>query len=662
MQQPPWSIQDALELYQIAGWGGGYFGISPRGCMTLRPRGVDGPEIELSALLKAAPQLSPPFLVRFLDILQHRTHTLHQQFEKAMQSSGWQGGWKILYPLKVNQQHSVVKTLLQAGAQWQMGLEAGSRPELLAAIAMLLQQASGKLLVCNGYKDTGMLRLLLEAQRLGLECFMVADHLDELTATLKLAKAEDLVVRLGIRVRLATSGGGRWEDSSGDASKFGLGVVELMEAVGVLQQADALGWLRMLHIHLGSQLPRLDSLRQALQEAGRLYVELRRLGCPVDCLNVGGGLGVNYNPAGGETSFGIGYTELQYAQCVTETLAEICRQAHQPHPLLLNEPGRALTAHHAMLVMPVLRATSRSAHTPLPSPAKGSPSTPTAAALRERLHSTLSATHPDNLHSQWRTALQIRAEAQQHFSLGMLSLSERAQLEQGYWQLAHHIQSLAVQTTTAFQGTPLKDLQALLNHHYFCGFSVFQSLPDAWGLGQEFPLAPLQRLHQRPSCTAVLQDITCDSDGLLRQYVGPQGLQPCLPLHSLKPHEPYWLGVFLLGAYQETLGEQHNLLGPTQVLQVQLDKNNRWQQQVTSSNTDASSMLQGVDYSPQQLLQVLTTAATKSLQQGHLTPAQAARLRSYYTQNLKASPYPQVPLSKAPLSKAPLPNYATRCQ
>ncbi len=625
-----WSTEDSQALYNIAGWGQGYFGINGKGHLAAYPGRDGGAAIDILELVEhaAGEGMGLPLLIRFSDILNHRIAALRESFARAMERESYRGRYVCVYPVKVNPQRQVVEEILRFGAEGGMGLEAGSRPELHAVLAML--EGPDTVVVCNGYKDEAYVRLALQAQKLGGKIFLVVEKPDELELILRVAAEERAVPRIGIRIKLVASGSGKWEDSGGDRSKFGLTPAELMQVVERLRRAERLGCFRLLHFHLGSQITNIRAIKEALREMGRYYVELRRMGCPVDYVDVGGGLGVDYDGSRTTNGFSINYTEEEYASDVVGTLAELCRNEHLPQPHLITESGRALTAHHAMLAVNVLETGSLD---------HGAP--PAVLAAEHELNAKLSACHArlnaKNLAASWQEAQLLREQGSRLFELGMLSLPQRAQLEAVFWKTAGRVARLMRK-----RGAPASELEALqilLADKYFCNFSVFQSLPDAWAIGQEFPVAPLHRLEEKPTRLGILQDITCDSDGKIGAYIGTPEQKRVLPLHPLRNGEPYYLGIFLTGAYQEILGELHNLFGGTNVLHVALNDDGSWRYEQMVQGENVARVLSYVQFHRGALVDRIDRRVRAGVEAGRLSHAEGRAFLSLYERGLDGLPY-----------------------
>ena len=560
--QPPWSIAQARELYNTARWGNGYFKIDDNGQVRdCSPRQPSHPGVDLSALANELRALGYdlPVLARFSHILQDRVDTLCNAFTAAITELGYQGSYTAVYPIKVNQQRRVVSEIVHHGGS-RVGLEAGSKPELMAVLAL---SPPGGVVVCNGYKDREYIRLALIGRRLGLNSFIVVEKLSELDRIIEEALRLNVRPQLGMRVRLASIGAGKWQNTGGEKSKFGLSASQVLDAVRQLRDQGMLETLTLLHAHLGSQIANIHDIQRGLREVGRFYTDLWRLGARVQWVDVGGGLGVDYEGAGSRSDCSMNYSVQEYANKVVHTLWEVCAEQNLPHPDLFSESGRALTAHHAVLITEVID------HEPAP----GDPLPPPPGAgdplLLHHLWKVYQSLSRGSAVEAYHDAAHWLAEARDLHLHGVLRLEQRAHAAQTYFAICRKLQPLLNPATRSHR--ELRDeLNGKLAEKLFLNFSLFQSMPDAWALDQIFPILPLQGLTKPPTCRAVLQDLTCDSDGCIERYVDGEGVETTLPLPPYRAGEPYLLGIFLLGAYQEILGDMHNLFGDTASVNVEL--------------------------------------------------------------------------------------------
>jgi arginine decarboxylase len=554
------AVHRCNQIYAIDRWGEGYFGINADGHLYARPDPGCPTEVDL-ALLAAridAAGLSLPVLVRFNDILRHRVRALHDAFVDASQACGYRGCYQPVYPIKVNQQASVVREILSSG---HAGLEAGSKPELMAVLAL---SPPGGLVVCNGYKDREYIRLALIGRRLGLRVQIVIEKPSEVALIMEESAALGVEPLLGVRARLAAAAAGNWQSSGGESAKFGLSAQQILDLVRTLDAAGHLGWLNLLHAHLGSQIPNLQDIRAGVAELMRFYAELRRLGAPVGILDVGGGLGVDYEGTGTRTYCSVNYSIQGYARAIVESIAAECERRQLPHPDILSESGRAITAHHAVLITRVIDREEAGGRDVVPAAVEGDP---LLDALAERLR-TIGEAAPQETYA---AARELVDSARQRFAEDQLDLAGRARAEELFFaicrQLAHRLDpAIRRHRELADQ------VNALLADKLFCNFSLFQSMPDVWALDQIFPIVPIQRLDEVPSARAVVHDLTCDSDGCIDQYVDEGGVEASLPVHAGAGLDaPYLIGFFMVGAYQEILGDIHNLFGDTDAVNVELD-------------------------------------------------------------------------------------------
>ncbi len=590
-----WSIDAARETYNIAHWSGGYFDVGANGHLLALPdRGQRSIDLhQLAAELRAA-GLTLPVLARFTDILHDRITTLQQAFATAMAADHFTGGYTAVYPIKVNQQRSVVEELLAAGGDG-VGLEAGSKPELLAVLALT---RPGGLVVCNGYKDREYIRLALIGLRLGLRVHIVIEKLSELDLVMAQARALGVTPLLGIRVRLASIGAGKWQNTGGEKSKFGLGAAQVLEVIERLRGEGLLDSLRLLHFHLGSQIANIRDIQRGMRECARYYAELRRLGAPLEIVDVGGGLGVDYEGTRSRSFCSMNYSVQEYANNVVHALLEVCQQQGLPHPHVVTESGRALTAHHAVLITNVIDHEAISDQRPEPPETAESPVVHDLARVLDDVAAT--DTDARTAVEAYHDAVHGLGEAHGMYLHGVIGLHERARAEAFYFAICARVRALLSQTRRS-QREVVDELDEKLADKYFCNFSLFQSMPDVWGIAQIFPIVPLHRLDQPPTRRAVLQDITCDSDGRIDHYVDGEGVEPSLPLHPLQPGEPYLLGFFLVGAYQEILGDMHNLFGDTDSVDIELTADGHRLRHAQRGDT-VDSVLRYVHFNSNELL------------------------------------------------------------
>ncbi len=603
-----------IQNYAVDRWGGGYFGINPLGHACVRPDPDSDQQVDLYQLAGELQEagFSRPVLVRFTDILRHRVAALCASFRKAFADLDYPASYTAIYPIKVNQQRSVVQEIL-AGGNGSIGLEAGSKPELMAVLAL---SPEAGVIVCNGYKDREYVRLALIGRRLGQRLYIVIEKLSELQLVLK--ESADLGVEplLGVRLRLSSSAEGKWQDSGGEKAKFGLTASQVLSLVKQLESAGRLHCLQLLHWHVGSQIPNLSDIRHCAEEAARFYAELRRLRVNIGTVDAGGGLGVDYEGTGTRHFCSMNYSIDTYAHEVVKVFARICVEQDIPRPDIFSESGRALTAHHAMLVVDVID------NDPAPTAAAGPPPMPedppeVLRALSREL-ATLDNRPPTEVHQEARLSME---EVQDLFGRGRISLEQRAQAEALYFAICSRLLP-CLQPESRRHRKLIERLNEQLADRLFCNFSIFQSLPDVWAIDQIFPLMPLQRLTETPDRRAILHDLTCDSDGYIRNYVVQDGLDPSLPVHRQIPGEPYLLGIFLVGAYQEILGDMHNLFGDTDAVNLELDGHGGYRLREPEKGDSIDQLLSYLHFSPA----AMCAAYRSKLQQAGIEPVLAGQL------------------------------------
>lgn len=620
-----WRIEDSEELYNIQGWGINYFSINEKGNVVVTPRkgyaGVDFKELIDELQIK---DVSTPMLIRFPDILDNRIEQISKCFKIAAKEYNYQAENFIIYPIKVNQMKPVVEEIISHGKKFNIGLEAGSKPELHAVIAMYPDSES--LIICNGYKDESYIELALLAQKMGKRIFLVVEKLNELKLITKIAKQLNIRPNIGIRIKLSSTGSGKWEDSGGDGSKFGLNSSELLEALEFIEKNKMEDCLRLIHFHIGSQVTKIRRVKNALREASQFYVQMRTMGFDVEFVDIGGGLGVDYDGTHSSNSeSSVNYTIQEYVNDSISTLVDASNKNDIPHPNIITESGRSLTAHHSILVFEVLEATT------LPEwPQEGTVSDDDHELVHD-LYQILQTLNQKGMLEAWHDAQQIREEGLDLFGLGMLDLRTRGQIERLYWTIAREIYAMSSQMRHA--PDELKQLAKILPDKYFCNFSLFQSLPDSWAIDQVFPIMPIHRLDERPSRTATLQDVTCDSDGKIDNFISTKNYSHYLPVHPFKSKEPYYIGVFLVGAYQEILGDLHNLFGDTNAVHVSVDEKGYSIDQIIDGETVAE-VLDYVQYNPKKMVRTLETWVTSSVKAGKITVEEGKEFLSNYRSGL----------------------------
>jgi arginine decarboxylase len=557
-----WSIDDSRELYNIDGWGVGYFGINDKGHVTVHPTREPGRGLDLFELAMdlEAQGVGLPLLLRFSDILRTRIESLTDKFGNAMREFEFDGGYTTVYPIKVNQQRHVVEEIVDFGRPHGAGLEVGSKPELQAVLA--LTERTDHLIVCNGYKDEEYMRLALMGQRLGHTVLIVLEKISEVDMLLKVADAMGVAPTAGVRIKVSSAGAGRWSETAGEKSKFGLNAAQLVRVLDKLQSAGRTEILKMVHFHLGSQIPDIRNIKQAMTEVARFYVELRAMGVDIRWVDVGGGLGVDYDGSRSTAPASVNYSIQEYANDIVYSLAEASRENEVPMPHIISESGRALTAHHALLLINVIDLETQLADEP-------DGVDDDAHLLVHELAATYRDIDERRLREVYHDTSFAKEQIQTHFNSGVLSLRERAVAERLYLGIMNRIAQLARRDPEVYDDI-LPELDAILVDRYFCNFSLFQSLPDSWAIDQLFPIMPIHRLDEEPTRRGTLQDVTCDSDGKIDLFVGWRKPKTSLELHTFDDAKPYVLGIFLTGAYQEILGDLHNLFGDTNAVHIRL--------------------------------------------------------------------------------------------
>ena len=625
-----WRIEDSEELYNITGWGTTYFSINDAGHVVVTPR-RDGVTVDLKELVDELQlrDVASPMLLRFPDILDNRIEKMSSCFKQAAEEYGYKAENFIIYPIKVNQMRPVVEEIISHGKKFNLGLEAGSKPELHAVIAV--NTDSDSLIVCNGYKDESYIELALLAQKMGKRIFLVVEKMNELKLIAKMAKQLNVQPNIGIRIKLASSGSGKWEESGGDASKFGLTSSELLEALDFMESKGLKDCLKLIHFHIGSQVTKIRRIKTALREASQFYVQLHSMGFNVEFVDIGGGLGVDYDGTRSSNSEGsVNYSIQEYVNDSISTLVDVSDKNGIPHPNIITESGRALTAHHSVLIFEVLETAT------LPEWDDEEEIAPDAHELVQELYSIWDSLNQNKMLEAWHDAQQIREEALDLFSHGIVDLKTRAQIERLYWSITREINQIAGGLKHA--PDEFRGLSKLLADKYFCNFSLFQSLPDSWAIDQIFPIMPIQRLDEKPERSATLQDITCDSDGKIANFISTRNVAHYLPVHSLKKTEPYYLAVFLVGAYQEILGDMHNLFGDTNAVHVSVNEKGYNIEQIIDGETVAE-VLDYVQYNPKKLVRTLETWVTKSVKEGKISLEEGKEFLSNYRSGLYGYTY-----------------------
>ena len=625
-----WHIEDSAELYNIHGWGINYFDINEKGHVVVTPK-KDGVQVDLREVMDelALRDIQAPVLLRFPDILDNRIERMSQCFEKAAAEYGYKGECFTVYPIKVNQMQPVVTEMVSHGKKFNLGLEAGSKPELHAVIAVCTDYDS--VIICNGYKDDSFVELALLAQKMGKRIYIVAEKLNELVIIERIAKRLNVRPNIGIRIKLASSGSGKWEESGGDASKFGLTSSELLEALEYLEAHKLQDCLKLIHFHIGSQVTNIRYVKTAIREASQFYVQLRKMGFGVEFVDAGGGLGVDYDGTRSASNCSsVNYSIQEYINDIMYQIMEAADKNDLPHPNIITESGRSLSAHHSVLVMEVLETAS---HPEMPEEWEVGPDD---HELVKDLYEIWDNLTQRSALESWHDAQQIRDEVLQLFSHGIIDLKTRAQIEKLFWSVTREINNLI----SGMKRVPeeLHNVSKLLADKYYCNFSLFQSLPDMWSIDQIFPIMPLQRLDERPDRKATLQDMTCDSDGKVQSYIAEGQIVNAMPIHSLRKNEKYYLGVFLVGAYQEILGDLHNLFGDTNAVHIVVGKNGYEMEQTIDGET-VQDVLRWVEYDTKKMVRTIETWVTKSVKTGRITLEEGREFLNNYRNGLYGYTY-----------------------
>ncbi len=635
---PPWSIDAARTLYNIHRWGAKYFDINDAGHVVARPLPDAGATVDLTDVIEEAKGrgLKFPLLIRFQDILRHRVEALNQAFRGAIAEYNYQGRYRGVFPVKVNQLREVVEEILDAGKPYDFGLEVGSKPELFAGLA--LQNQMGCLIICNGYKDAEFIKMAMLGIKLGKKVILVVEKLEELRPIIAISKQLGVEPLLGIRARLLSKGAGRWAESGGENAKFGLSTADLLAAAELLKAENLGHCLKLLHFHIGSQVPDILTVKKAVQEAARLYAKIHKLGFQIEFLDVGGGLGVDYDGSRSAFDSSTNYSLQEYTNDIVYYVADVCNAENVPHPDLISESGRALVAHHSVLIVEVFGAIEKIR--PGEFLKYGDNEHP---LVRELLDVKKNLGKLNKLEA-YHDALERRDDAQHMFTLGMMDLPEKAKIEDLYWQISREV-------VESYKGQPyapeeIRKLEDSLGDQYLCNFSVFQSLLDHWALDQLFPIMPIARLNERPTHEATLVDITCDSDGQVNKFIDFRDVRDTLPLHQLNPNgngqtEPYYLGFFLMGAYQDIMGDLHNLFGRVNEVHVFLEPDEPagyYIEEIIEGNTIVQT-LAAVQYDENELKRQMKAQMDEAIKSDRMKPSEAMRLLDDYERGLKAYTY-----------------------
>jgi len=625
-----WKVEDSIRLYNIENWGSGYFSANDSGEVVCRPIQQEGAPISLMSVLKVAKEagLTFPLQIRFQDLLRHRVRAINLAFRNAIEEHKYQNVYKGVFPIKVNQLREVVEEILDAGREFNHGLEVGSKPELVAGLAVNDNPES--LIVCNGYKDNHFIRLALLGQKVGRKIILVMEKVDELERVIQVARQMEVEPMLGIRIRLNSKGAGKWADSSGDTAKFGLSAAEALEAWEVLQENGMGGSLKMVHFHIGSQVPDIMHFKQAAREAARYYAKFIQLGAKLEFIDVGGGLAIDYDGSGTTFHSSMNYSLDEYASTIIYNIRDVCDDEKVPHPTIVSESGRSTVAHHTVLVVEAFANVEKSRESKLMSINADDKE---HKIIRDMLSIRRKLPHKKNILELFHALQQVKEESTRLFDVGLLDLVTKAKVENLYWQLAE-------QMVTKFQQTghvpeEIQELANTLSDQYLCNFSIFQSLLDNWAIGQLFPIIPIHRLNEAPDNKATLVDITCDSEGKIDEFIDVQDVKESLPLHSFG-QGPYYLGFFLIGAYQDIMGDQHNLFGRTNEVHVFLDPDEEsgfYVEEVIPGST-IEQVLNNTQYDPNDLVRKFKAVVDTAIKEDRIKPTQGMRLLDEYRKAL----------------------------
>lgn len=630
----PWSNDEAKSLYMIDRWGGGYFDVNDRGLITVAPLQESGKKIPILQVLEEARDqgLQAPMLIRFQDLLRHRVETLNSAFNRAIEENRFEGKYRGVFPIKVNQLREVVEEILDAGRPYNFGIEVGSKPEIFAGLAVHTDNDS--LIVCNGYKDATFIRMAMIGRKLGKKMILIAEKLSEVREIVKIATEMNVEPWIGIRVRLLSKGAGKWATSGGEHAKFGLSTSEILEAISILDQAGMRSSLKLLHFHIGSQIPDILTIKRAVREAARYYAKLYKMGHQLEYLDVGGGLAIDYDGSRSTFHSSMNYTIQEYANDIIYNIMDICDEEKVPHPNVVSESGRAIVAHHSVLVVEAFGSIEKTPERSLSLPTRDH------KLIRELLETNrnLSA---DNLNEAWHDLIQLKEQAQNMFEVGLLNLEVKAAVESLFWQIAESIQKMAAQQEGLQLPEDVGTLALELADQHICNFSVFQSLLDHWALGQLFPIVPIHRLDERPTSESTLVDITCDSDGKVSKFIDLNDVRETLPLHDIRDGEPYYLGIFLTGAYQDIMGDIHNLFGRVNEVHVFLDDDEEtgfYIEETIPGNTIAE-VLAMTQYDTNDLAKKMKAQIDAAIKRDVLRPNEGMRLLADYERGLKDQTY-----------------------
>ncbi|MDC0685176.1 MULTISPECIES: biosynthetic arginine decarboxylase [Sorangium] len=636
-----WTTEDAKSLYMIDRWGRGYFDVSPDGNLTVAPLQERGSKIAIRDVVDAALEqgLRTPLLIRFQDLLHHRVRALNEAFNRAIAESKFRGTYRGVFPIKVNQLREVVEEILDAGKTYHYGVEVGSKPEVFAGLSVHSDPES--LIVCNGYKDENFIRTALIGRKLGKKVILIAEKLSEVRMITRVAKEMNVEPMIGLRVRLLTEGAGKWKTSGGENAKFGLSTAEILAAIRIMDEAGMSSSFKLLHFHIGSQVPDILIIKRAVREATRYYAKLRKMGQRIEYIDVGGGLAIDYDGSRSTFHSSMNYSVEEYARDIVHNIADICDEERVPHPNIVSESGRAIVAHHSVLVVQAFGSIEKTPMSPIDI------QTEEHKLIQNLLYIKDNISGP-NLGESWHDLLQIKEEAQKMFELGLLNLDVKARVEILFWEIAESMQKIASSLEPEEVPDDLGELRKQLADQYICNFSVFQSLLDHWALGALFPIVPIHRLNERPSSDSTLVDITCDSDGKVSKFIDLNDVKDTLPLHPISGDQPYYVGIFLTGAYQDIMGDIHNLFGRVNEVHVFLDEDEEsgYYIEETIAGNKIHEVLALTQYDNRDLVGKVKAQVDGAIKQDLLKPTEGMRLLADYERGLKDQTY--LSLTSAP--------------
>ena len=636
-QEELWSVERALEFYNIPGWGQGYFTVNALGHLCVTPYGQPGPIIDIMDVIEDVQEkgLGFPLVVRFQDVLRSRVVKLNETFRGAIQANNYRGQYVGVFPVKVNQMREVVEEILDAGAPFHHGLEAGSKPELV--IALSLNNDPNALTICNGYKDEDYMRLALSGRKLGRKVIVVIEKLSELPLILRVANEMGVEPMIGLRAKLTTKGAGKWEKSSGDFAKFGLTIPEIIEAVRILKEAGRENTLQLFHFHVGSQLTDIRTIKDAVKEGARIYADLRAMGLPVQYFDIGGGLAVDYEGTRTTSNSSTNYSLEEYASDIVYNLQQVCESEGVPHPHIVSESGRAVVAYHSCIIMNVFGSIEIGSPRLVAPAVAGSEE----AGLVREMREIVDGVNAKNALESHHDAIAKKDEALEAFRLGILGLEERALVESLYWELTKKL----VPITRKMRRVPndLQGLEETLADQYLANFSLFQSALDHWAFDQLFPVIPVHRLAEPPTRESTLVDITCDSDGKIDEFIGPDASNKTVRLHTLRPNEPYFIGMFLTGAYQDIMGDMHNLFGRTNEVHVFSDDEDPedFYIETVIPGDIISDVLERVQYEPKEMLKRVKAVVDQRVKDQQLKPKEGVAMLDFLEATLRGYTYLQ---------------------